>query len=257
MNSIPAGLCRCGCGRETPLAPSNNRWKGWVRGEPRPFVKGHHSSKFVSPQTELRAIALYKQGLSFVDTGRRLGIDDMTVSRILERNGVPRRARGFRRRTAHVDPHGYVRWGSARVHRVVCEAWHGPAPGPVGCGSGMWQVNHIDGNKLNNHPENLEWITQSRHVIHSQESGLAPLGEGHHSAKLTTQDVAKIAARIEAGEADSAIAKDFPVARRSVRSIRMGESWRQVTGFPRASRKARDRTPAYLYDEAKKGLLDG
>lgn len=43
--------CQCGCGRKTLVPWQNSTAKGWVRGVPRPFVKGHHakSSKGKSP----------------------------------------------------------------------------------------------------------------------------------------------------------------------------------------------------------------
>ena len=45
-----------------------------------------------------------------------------------------------------------------RVHRVVCEAFHGPAPfeGAV--------VMHLDEDSTNNRPENLCWGTQKQNL---------------------------------------------------------------------------------------------
>lgn len=45
------------------------------------------------------------------------------------------------------------------LHRVVCEAFHGPADGR--------QVNHKDGDKENNAASNLEWVSSSENVNHS------------------------------------------------------------------------------------------
>ena len=51
------------------------------------------------------------------------------------------------------------------VSRLVASAWHGtPSKGMT--------VNHKDGDYLNNHPENLEWVTLSDNIRHGFETGL-------------------------------------------------------------------------------------
>lgn len=37
------GLCECGCGQATRLAPQTDTAKGWVRGQPLRFVTGHNT----------------------------------------------------------------------------------------------------------------------------------------------------------------------------------------------------------------------
>ena len=52
------------------------------------------------------------------------------------------------------------------------------------------EVNHIDGNKLNNNLSNLEWISKSNNIKHAHANNLiSTKGENHPSAKITVKDV--------------------------------------------------------------------
>ena len=59
-----------------------------------------------------------------------------------------------------------------KVHKLVCMAFH-PIEEKINYDDyeGL-QVNHKDGNTLNNHASNLEWNTQSQNIAHAYETGL-------------------------------------------------------------------------------------
>jgi hypothetical protein len=58
------------------------------------------------------------------------------------------------------------------VHKLICMAFH-PIEGKEYYDDYKdLQVNHKDGNTLNNHSDNLEWVTKSENMKHAYEQGL-------------------------------------------------------------------------------------
>jgi len=112
---------------------------------------------------------------------------------------------------------------SKLVHRLVAEAF---LPDFLD----KPQVNHIDGNKLNNHISNLEMVTASENVLHSFKTGLhvSVKGETHGSAKLSAEDVISIKSLLLKGETNISIAKKFGVDRKTIYDIKTGKLWSHV-----------------------------
>lgn len=74
------------------------------------------------------------------------------------------------------------------IHRLVA-IFFVPGRSATRC-----QVNHKDGNKLNNNSENLEWVTPSENIRHAYGTGLmkAVSGELNPHATITADEVEKI-----------------------------------------------------------------
>lgn len=42
----PGGLCRCGCGGKTQLASKTRSSRGWVKGKPVDYIRGHNNLRY-------------------------------------------------------------------------------------------------------------------------------------------------------------------------------------------------------------------
>jgi len=109
---------------------------------------------------------------------------------------------------------------SKRVHRLVAEAF---VPNP----ENKDQVNHIDGNRLNNRADNLEWVTRAENVSHAVKNNLYAQGEDTNKAKLTEDDVNTIRA-IGKVFTQKELAKDYGVTPKTIGRIIRGESWKHL-----------------------------
>lgn len=103
------------------------------------------------------------------------------------------------------------------IHRMVAECF---VPNPYK----LPVVNHIDGNKLNNFFENLEWVTYSDNNKHAYNSGLKDKGEKYYNAKLTEQQVHEIR-RLGKYDTFQMIADKYGVSRATIRDVLLGKTW--------------------------------
>ena len=130
-----------------------------------------------------------------------------------------------------VDRKGYytvsAKLGSFRpkmlVHRLIAMAF------VDGYSEGL-TVNHINGNKLDNRPENLEWITRADNTKHEWETGLVDLrGENAPNHKLTQKQVMHIRKALRLGVSANSLAIISNVNPSTIYLIQAGKRWSHLS----------------------------
>lgn len=90
-------------------------------------------------------------------------------------------------------------------------------------------INHIDGNILNNHYSNLEWIERSTNSSIRKNKGQ---GENNHEAKLTAADVQKICELlINSNLTIKEISDIYKVHKSTIHKIKKKETWKTITSL--------------------------
>lgn len=107
------------------------------------------------------------------------------------------------------------------VHRLVCAAFIGPRPE-------RYDVNHIDGDRLNNSVENLEYVTRSQNQLHRRVTGTAALGEMNGRSKLTAENVIEIRKQRAAGVKRITLASRYRVSVYLITKITSREIWNHI-----------------------------
>ena len=120
---------------------------------------------------------------------------------------------------------GYIVYGSvlSSQHRLVAKVFLGEIPEG-------YQVNHIDGNKHNNHVSNLEIVTASENIKHAFRIGLMkkPKGELNGMSVLTEKDILQMYDMFSVGKNNLEVASVFGVNDRYVSLVRHGRRWKYL-----------------------------
>ncbi|MBA4707544.1 HNH endonuclease signature motif containing protein [Aquitalea aquatica] len=115
----PYGYCMCGCGQHTQLASKNDRSKGWVRGVPLKYLKGHNVVVNAHANTARAIGNKYLSSHGYVRVTLGSGLREYEHILVAEK-ALGRKLRNFGRGNPNTEV-----------------------------------VHHIDGNKTNNAPSNL------------------------------------------------------------------------------------------------------
>lgn len=133
-----------------------------------------------------------------------------------------------------IDNRGYYRCSLSKndtlttykVHRLVAEYFvENPENKP--------EVNHKNGNKLDNRAVYIEWCTKSENMIHAVENRLVKTpdntGDNHGMSKLTEEDVLRIRDINPSSFNDKKkLANDFGVSFTTIYDILNRRSWRHL-----------------------------
>ena len=111
------------------------------------------------------------------------------------------------------------------IHRIIAITF---IPNPYG----KTEVNHIDGNKVNNTVKNLEWVTPSENQMHAFLKGLqkSRKGSNHHNIKIDEDIAYEICNYILYTSLTlRQIAKELHTTHTIVSKINKGQRWKHVS----------------------------
>lgn len=105
------------------------------------------------------------------------------------------------------------------IHRLVLLTFNGES---------KLDVNHKDGNKLNNRLDNLEYVTKSENTKHAYDNKLMTRkGTKHNNSKFSKKDLKKVKKLLSQGMLQKNIAKIFNVDSSTISKIKTNVTYKE------------------------------
>ena len=180
----------------------------------------------LSKMTEVRECTLRKSGLKsiphttgyFCDSRGQLFSAHCRSGQLRQMSVHPSKCDGYCRVDLQEGP---GKFRTRLVHRLVCEAWHGPPP------SSACHASHRNNVRHDNRAANLRWLTPRDNNLERNKHGTMPAGPRNGKTKLTAEAVLTI--RASRGVVSSTIlSQQFGVAPETIRGVWGRRSWRHI-----------------------------
>jgi len=153
-----------------------------------------------------------------------------SLARIVDRShGIPRRVRerivansiagrGYWKTQLYCEGRSKQKY----IHCLVAEAFIGPKPDGL-------QINHRDGDKSNNTPSNLEYVTPKENIGHAMETGLFDIrGEKNTRSKYTAEQIENAHSLVAGGRQHKEAAAISGVDQGTIESVCAGKNWKHL-----------------------------
>jgi hypothetical protein len=108
------------------------------------------------------------------------------------------------------------------LHSLIALTFLGPRPPGL-------VVAHLDGNKDNNRPENLKYVTQQENVNHKRVHGTMLCGDRSHMSRLTDEECREMLFFLDEGFSRRQVAEAYGVSLSHVYALRTGRIRRHLT----------------------------